>query len=133
VAGAAGVTVAVALLAGMVVGMPGSARAGEERAQPTGEAGPAVHWSDGVLTQGAVRYRLGQRGDQLVTGDWLCRGTVTPALYRPSTGVVWFFDAWPSTGQSLAPVRTVQSKVRGGVASVAMDGRSGCATVRVIP
>jgi hypothetical protein len=125
-----GVTIAVAVLAATVVGLPGSARAGEAAPKL---AGPAVQWSDGVLTLGGVRYRLGQRGDQLVTGDWLCRGTATPALYRPTTGVVWFFDAWPDAGQSVAPARTARTNVRGGVAALASDARTGCATVRVSP
>jgi hypothetical protein len=126
--GAVALTVTVGVLAAMVFGMPGAARAGEEVPSP---AAPAVTWSDGVLTMGTVQYRLGQRGDQLVTGDWLCRGAVTPALYGPSTGVVWFFDAWPGAGQSLAPARTARAEIRGGVAAVATDPHTGCATVRV--
>ena len=50
------------------------------------------------------RYTLGEPGDLLVLGDWNCDdvdGADTPALYRPTTGQVFYFLEWAEPGQAL--------------------------------
>jgi hypothetical protein len=47
---------------------------------------------------GPVRYVAGRVGDVPLLGDWDCDGTDTLALYRPATGEVFRFDAWPTSG-----------------------------------
>jgi hypothetical protein len=133
---AAAVAAAVAAVAVGAAALmrPGQARAGEAPSPPPDRQ---YTWTDGVLRvtagpgRAAVSYRLGQPGDQLVLGDWRCRGEQTPAVYRPETGVVWFFDRWPGPGQTVSADRTVMTGVTAGAVAVVKDGKTGCATVSV--
>src|SRR5947199_6055271 len=59
-----------------------------------------VSFTDGVLTAGSVRLRVGVPGDQVALGRWTC-GPAAVALLRPATGEVFRFDGWAS------PTRTV--------------------------
>ena len=45
-----------------------------------------------------MSFGVGRAGDVPVLGDWNCDGTDTLALYRPSTGEVYRYDVWPSSG-----------------------------------
>ena len=58
------------------------------------------------LTHGGRRYAVGRAGDIVVTGDWDCDGTSTPAVLRPATGEVAVFAAWPGAGETTAPATT---------------------------
>jgi hypothetical protein len=53
-----------------------------------------------------VRYRVGRPGDLVAVGDWRCTGEPLPAVYRPSTGSLFVFPAWPEVGRTsdVAPV-----------------------------
>lgn len=48
------------------------------------------------------RYALGLPGDVLHLGDWNCDGIDSPALERPSTGQVLYYDTW-TTHESPSP------------------------------
>lgn len=69
----------------------------------------AATWSGGVLTvaleAGAEpsRIAVGAPGDVVTLGDWDCDGVDTPAAYRPGTGVVTVWNAWPSTRRPVPP------------------------------
>jgi hypothetical protein len=41
------------------------------------------------------RYRIGEKSDVMLTGNWFCGLGETLAVYRPSTGVVYYFPSWP--------------------------------------
>jgi hypothetical protein len=41
------------------------------------------------------RYRVGEKSDVMMTGNWFCGLGETLAVYRPSTGVVYYFPSWP--------------------------------------
>ncbi len=41
------------------------------------------------------RYSVGEKSDVMLTGNWFCGLGETLAVYRPSTGVVYYFPAWP--------------------------------------
>lgn len=85
----------------------------------------ALRYTDGLLEAGAVRWALGQAGDQVAAGDWGCQGTRTLALFRPSTGEVFRFDGWATPGQDVKATAVV--RVPGGVAIRAADvDRDGC-------
>lgn len=96
-------------------------------------------WADNVLVvalEGAGpprQLRLGQPGDQLVVGDWDCDGAETPALYRPATGAVLYFDDWPAPGGSLTSRPPEPSGVSGGTARVERGRPPSCARVVVEP
>lgn len=70
------------------------------------EPGPAravpettVH-GNRVHTAG-LTYRIGRTGDRVVVGDWDGDGVRTPALLRPSSGMVHRYRAWPAPGTPL--------------------------------
>ena len=82
-------------------------------------------YADGILTAGGSRWSLGQRGDQVATGDWACQGNRTVALFRPSTGEVFRFDGWAEPGHDLRAAAI--ARVEGGQALRAADlDRDGC-------
>lgn len=95
-------------------------------------------WADNVLAVALGdgpprRLRLGQPGDQLVVGDWDCDGDDTPALYRPSTGAVVYFDDWPDPGGSLQSRAPEQTGRPGAEAVVDEAGGGRCDRVALRP
>ena len=52
----------------------------------------------GIVTVGDRRYRVGLRGDVVAVGDWDCDGRATVAALRPSTGEVFDFHDWATSG-----------------------------------
>jgi hypothetical protein len=57
---------------------------------------------------------MGDAGDRVVLGDWDCDGDDTPGLYRTATGVVDYFDVWPTVEQrSYQPDRSEQLEAGG--------------------
>jgi hypothetical protein len=42
------------------------------------------------------RYKLGRADDVVMVGNWFCGLTETALLYRPSTGVIYYFPSWPT-------------------------------------
>jgi len=95
-----------------------------------------VVWSSGVVTVSMpsrtepVRFALGRAGDQLLLGDWDCRGRARPALYRPVTGEVFYYEGWAEPGLGLAPSRQEPTKIAEGVPGVIPDAK-GCDRVVV--
>lgn len=59
-----------------------------------------------VVTVGDQRYEVGEPGDIVVTGDWDCDGTPTPALLRSSSGGVFVFQSWARA----APLRVASTR-----------------------
>ncbi len=47
------------------------------------------------------RYEIGEKGDVMLTGNWFCGLGETLAVYRPSTGVVYYLPSWPIDGERL--------------------------------
>jgi hypothetical protein len=47
------------------------------------------------------RFAVGDPGDLVLVGDWRCDGRQLAAAYRPSTGSLFVFDAWPEVGDRL--------------------------------
>ena len=67
-------------------------------------------------------YAFGRPGDVPVLGDWDCDGTDTLGLYRPSTGEVYRFDAWPRSG----PLETGTAMVAAPDATARVEHDGGC-------
>lgn len=63
---------------------------------------------------GTTRYQLGQPGDHLVVGDWDGDGNATPAVFRPSTGELFLFNAWATPDRPPPTATAHQTGVRGG-------------------
>ncbi len=75
-----------------------------------------------VVDGTTVAFILGEPGDEVVLGDWDADGLRTPALYRPTAGEVWIFDAWagaaaPTTARLVSRVTTA-----GTLRAIAHDG-----------
>jgi serine/threonine protein kinase len=68
---------------------------------------------DGIVSVEGRRFAVGNPGDRIALGDWNCDGTPTAAIARPSTGEVFVFDTWPSTGAEarVRPVGTVTGAI----------------------
>lgn len=47
------------------------------------------------------RYQIGERNDVMLTGNWFCGLGETLAVYRPSTGVVYYLPSWPLESEKL--------------------------------
>ncbi|MBV8980389.1 MAG: hypothetical protein JO086_05770 [Acidimicrobiia bacterium] len=62
-----------------------------------------VSYTDGVLTAGSLRLRVGAPGDRVALGRWTC-GRATAALLRPSTGEVFRFDGWATRDNGVSAV-----------------------------
>ena len=89
-----------------------------------------IRYADGILQAGDARWSLGEEGDQVAIGDWACRGSRTPAIFRPSTGEVFRFDGWAGLGHDITA--TSVGRVQGGLALRAADvDRDGCHEVVV--
>jgi len=95
-------------------------------------------WANGVLTVWAAgaasptRFAIGEPGDVVLLGDWTGSGLATPAVYRPTTGMVYEFISWaPKTG-SVGPAITWDSGRPNGVATVQL-GKDGRDHVAVAP
>ncbi|MHB1487383.1 MAG: protein kinase domain-containing protein [Acidimicrobiales bacterium] len=118
----------------VVVMTPG----GERVAGGTGPNGcPEVAiWSGDIATVVLVpgsppeRFALGAPGDVLLLGNWNCAGPAAPALYRPSTGTVYFFANWSGPGGAQAQARGLASGISEGRAQVA-HSTDGCDQVEV--
>lgn len=68
------------------------------------------------------RFRLGERGDRLVLGDWDGDRDAEPALYRPTTGEVFLWSSWPVDGAPAPSTARLDSGVLGGEPIVIVDG-----------
>jgi hypothetical protein len=96
-----------------------------------------VTWSSGMATVSLERGRppdrfaLGTANDQLLLGDWNCSRSATPALYRPSTGQVFYFAAWAEPGHDVTPSVAESTAIVDGVPRVIHDGVHGCDRVKV--
>ena len=44
-------------------------------------------------------FKVGEPTDALRVANWFCGSIETLAAYRPSTGVVYYFESWPLPGQ----------------------------------
>lgn len=72
--------------------------------------------------EAAGRFRLGERGDHLLLGDWDGNGTAEPALYRPTTGEMFSWSAWPVDGTPAPSTTRSDTGVVGGVPVVVVEG-----------
>jgi hypothetical protein len=70
------------------------------------------------------RFRLGQRGDDLLLGDWDGDGHAEPALYRPTTGELFSWSAWPVDGAATPSTSRRDTGIVGGEPRVVVTGSS---------
>jgi len=85
---------------------------------------------DGVLTTPDGRWSLGQSGDIVVLGRWLCGATALPALLEPGTGEVWIFDRWAGEGSDVAA--RFLGQVLGATGLIVQPAADGCDRLEVL-
>ena len=69
-------------------------------------------------------YQVGRPGDLLLLGDWNCDRIDTPALYRPTTGEVFRFDAWAGAGAQVEAVAA--NRLAAGATPTVVTGTAAC-------
>lgn len=108
-----------------------------QRADVDGDGCPdEVTWRGNVAevtlaAGGTRRAELGESGDVLVVGDWSCRGSASPGLYRPATGEVFLFDRWASADEPVVDTTARESGVLDGTPRVRDTDGDGCDEIDV--
>ena len=54
-------------------------------------------------------YLVGAPNDALRVGNWFCGERATLAVYRPNTGVIYFFNTWPTGDESIDSSRPLEA------------------------
>jgi hypothetical protein len=62
----------------------------------------SLRFEGGIVDAGIARWAVGDKGDQVVTGDWDCDGRVTVAVLHRRHDAVYRFDAWAEAGRDLS-------------------------------
>ncbi len=88
--------------------------AGSRSAERSGVVWDPLTATVSVRSGGQVRtFHMGEPGDEALFGDWEGHGDRTPALYRPTTGELWFFTEWATDDEMVEPSRAVLAIVNG--------------------
>ncbi|MBA3281073.1 MAG: serine/threonine protein kinase [Acidimicrobiia bacterium] len=81
-----------------------------------------LRWDGRVLrvvsATGTRTYRIGTPADQLLLGDWDGDGAASPALYRASSGEVFYADRFPDQVGNRVEAARVERVARHGTADV---------------
>jgi hypothetical protein len=79
-----------------------------------------------------LQYTVGERTDQIMVGNWFCGASETLAVYRPATGVVYYFSEWPSDPSPLLG-KALADNTRQTFATVKVGDRNqdGCADLQL--
>jgi hypothetical protein len=79
-----------------------------------------------------LEYKIGERTDQILVGNWFCGASETLALYRPATGVVYYFSEWPTDPNPVLG-RGLADNTRQTFATVKVGDRNqdGCADLQL--
>jgi hypothetical protein len=77
-------------------------------------------------------YLVGAPNDALRVGNWFCGERATLAVYRPNTGVIYFFNTWPTGDDvvdSARPLQAVadQTGIQSAQVGVGDTNNDGCA------
>jgi eukaryotic-like serine/threonine-protein kinase len=75
-----------------------------------------------------TQYSVGQRDDTLRVGNFFCGDAETLAIYRPSTGVVYYFKNWPLVGEQTDALADSTGIVNAEIGVSDIDG-DGCADI----
>jgi serine/threonine protein kinase len=93
-------------------------------------SGVDITFASGTKTS----YLVGAPNDALRVGNWFCGERATLAVYRPNTGVIYFFNTWPTgdeTVDSARPLEAVadQTGISGAQVGVGDTNGDGCADI----
>ena len=79
-----------------------------------------------------VTYEFGRIDDVPLVANWFCGPHETLAVYRPTTGVVYYFDGWPDPDQSPPVAYADSTGRRDARPSVGLRNDDSCADVRLV-
>lgn len=79
-------------------------------------------------------YLVGVPNDALRVGNWFCGERATLAVYRPNSGVIYYFNTWPTGDETLdtsTPLEAVadQTGITGAQVGVGDTNNDGCADI----
>jgi hypothetical protein len=79
-------------------------------------------------------YLVGVPNDALRVGNWFCGERATLAVYRPNSGVIYYFNTWPTGDETLdasTPLEAVadQTGITGAQVGVGDTNKDGCADI----
>ena len=77
----------------------------------------------------SATYAIGQPGDVLRVANFFCGTRATLAVYRPSTGAVYYLSDWPELGAEPLEVIADPTGVRDAQVAVGDQNSDGCADV----
>lgn len=83
-----------------------------------------------IFSTPAGAWSLGQAGDVVVLGRWMCGGPATPAVLQPGSGRIWLFTAWTTAGG--AGSRRLLATVPGARSLATLPAASGCDSLAVL-
>ncbi len=74
-------------------------------------------------------YTIGESTDALVVGNWFCGSRATLAIYRPRTGVVYYFNNWPDPDGGPTTALVDSTKVLGAQLAAGDHNNDKCADI----
>ena len=78
-----------------------------------------------------TEFRVGAPTDALRVANWFCGSVETLAAYRPSTGVIYYFQSWPLPGQQVEVLADATGIVGATGLTVADSDGDRCADIGV--
>ena len=74
-------------------------------------------------------YTIGETGDAMVVGNWFCGTRATLALYRPRTGVIYYYNNWPDPDGDATTTLVDSTGVTGAQIGAGDYNHDGCADI----
>lgn len=78
-----------------------------------------------------TEFRVGEPADALRVANWFCGQVETLALYRPATGVVYYFQRWPEPGETVDVVADATGITNAAGITVSDSDGDGCADLGI--
>ncbi|MGI8939109.1 MAG: hypothetical protein ACR2JF_13035 [Iamia sp.] len=91
----------------------------------------ALRIEDQRISADGTTWIIGRPGDALAVADWDCDGTATVASLRPSTGEVFVFERWVTSGDELTVPAATTLPWADSLRAVDDDG-DGCAQLTAV-
>ena len=74
-------------------------------------------------------YTIGESTDALIVGNWFCGSRATLALYRPRTGVIYYFNNWPDPDGETTTALVDATQIKGAQLSAGDQNKDDCADI----
>ena len=74
-------------------------------------------------------YTIGETNDAMIVGNWFCGTRATLALYRPRTGVIYYFDNWPDPDGAPTTALVDSTRILGAQLAAGDHNNDNCADI----